>query len=625
MNIKRKKFNYKRVPRKNTEEQEKINIDRNSLCFLPLGGSGEFGLNMNLYHCNGKWIIVDLGITFDKVPGSDIMVPDISFIKSLDPQDVLGLIITHGHEDHIGAIPYLIDDLNIPVYATPFTSSLINNKLKEANSKGVLKTVDMGSTLNLGPFDIKWINVTHSIPESAMIYIKTPLGNIMHTGDWKFEDNPVIGIPTDYKSMESAAKDGILAAVCDSTNAMVDEETVTEKEVQNTIDQALSEAKSKDSRIVIGCFSSNVARVDSCARLAKKYGRSVVLVGRSIHRIKDAALKHGYFKDLPDFLTEDEGSRIDKSRVMFICTGSQGEMNSGLKRLSENNHPRIKVNKGDTVLISARTIIGKEKEVSQMLNNFAKIDVNIIKYTDSTPVHASGHPMQSDLVKFYKMLKPKISVPVHGEICHQKAHAKLVSNLNIKPFIVSNGDILVLSGKSVGVSQKMISSRMVVDGKALVPEFGSTIRQRYLLEDGCIFVTIFIDNKDYIRTSLSFYGICEKNDTLKDSIKETLKKDIIAMDSNDRKVYKVLTEKVKQSVHHAMFESRGKDPVVLVHLVTSNIPRKKKDSERENGSKEVVKNTVDIDSISLNKSLSSSETQSPERTIDENVDFMEGF
>ncbi|QEK37931.1 ribonuclease J [Candidatus Cytomitobacter indipagum] len=546
-----------------SKENTSFDIDNNSLCFVPLGGSGEFGLNLNLYHCNGKWILVDLGMSFEDLPGSNIILPDISFIKTLNHEDILGLVITHGHEDHIGAIPHLIKELNIPIFANPFTSSLIKKKLVDHGVKATLNTVEMGKEFSLDPFKVKLINVTHSIPESAMVYIKTPLGNIMHTGDWKLDETPVVGDKTDYKSLESAAKDGILVAVSDSTNAMIDTETVSEEAVKKSIEKII--AQLDKNRIAMACFASNVSRIDSCARLAQKYGRKVALVGRSIHKIKESAYEHGYFNNLPDFLTEEEGYRMHKDKILFICTGSQGEPNSGLKRLSENDHAKIKLDKDDTVIIASKTIIGREKEVSEMLNNFAKNNVTVITYSDENPIHASGHPVRDDLKKMYKILKPKFLVPVHGERLQQNAHAALGEGMGIKSAVVKNGDVLRIDLGGMRIIHNFHVSKSVLDGKGIVPYNGQTMSERYWLENGCVFVSVLIGSKGYFKLITTFSGICEQFDPLKENIKESIRKVIAGLDQEDRKVQKKLAGTIRKAIKYTMFDLRGKDPAVFVH------------------------------------------------------------
>ncbi len=396
-----------------------------------------------------------------------------------------------------------------------------------------------------------------------MVYIKTPLGNIMHTGDWKFDKTPVTGDPTDYKSLESAANDGILATVCDSTNAMTNAETVSEEAVKESISKILSTIKGN--RIVIGCFSSNVSRIDSCARLAQKHGRKVALVGRSIHKIKEAAFEHGYFANLPEFLTEEEGSKADKDKVLFICTGSQGEPNSGLQRMSEHDHPRIKLDPNDTVLVAAKTIIGREKEVSKMLNSFARNNIKVITYSEESPIHASGHPGRGDLKELYKLLKPRFTIPVHGERLQQNAHAELAEELGVKASVIKNGDILHIDNSKMKVVSSIPVSKSVLDGKAIVPYDGKTISERLWLENGCIFVSILIGGKGYFRLITTFSGICEQDDILRDKVKEKIRAAIIALSTEDRKIQKKLSSVIRKAIKYTMFELRGKDSAIFIH------------------------------------------------------------
>jgi len=526
-------------------------------------------MNLNLYHYKGKWLIVDVGLTFENLPGANVAMPKIDLIQSIDPEDIVGVLLTHGHEDHIGALPYLYKFLNKPLYSTPFTSALIKRKMDDHGVNAEIEEVPLGEVRHFGPFVVQWVSVTHSIPDNAMLYIKTECGNIVHTGDWKFDANPRVGEVTAMKRLEEIGKEGVLAVVGDSTNAMNAGKVPSEQDVFDALDKVF--ARKTKGRIVIVCFSSNVARIDTCARLARKYGRKVALVGRALQRIKEVSYELGYLKDLPTFVSEDEVRKIDRDKMLLICTGSQGELNSGMRRLSEGVHPRVSLDKGDSVLISARAIPGKEQDINDMLDHLARRGINAVT-ADSVDeiLHVSGHPSQEDLKELYTILNPKMIIPVHGSVRHILAHAEVARKLGFKSEVLENGNIMYLGPQKMNVLKDKIDvGQLVLDGTVLIPRDGRTILERTWLESGCIFISIVVDRFGNFKIVTTFSGVCEASDIFKNDVREGLRQCLLKMSTQDKHNQKTLVSTVKKCCRDLCFSKRNKDPSILVHSIIS--------------------------------------------------------
>lgn len=470
------------------------------LVFLPLGGTGEIGMNLNLYGFGPenarKWIMVDLGVTFadSSTPGIDVIMPDPVFIEERR-EDLLGIVLTHGHEDHIGAVAHLWPQLRCDVYATPFTAELVKAKLIEAGLEDEvpLKIIQLGGRFELGPFDIELVTLTHSIPEPNALAIRTPLGLVMHTGDWKIDPDPVLGDDIDIERLSEIGNEGVRAIVCDSTNVFTPGVSGSEADVGKGLTEIIGELKGK---VAVTTFASNVARLESVIRAAEACERHVVLVGRSMHRVVGAARETGYLKNIPPFVPEDEAGYLPADNVLYLCTGSQGEPRAALSRIASDSHQHVTLGKGDTVIFSSRMIPGNDVEIFALQNTLAERGVRVITEKDHF-VHVSGHPCRDELARMYQLIKPEVSVPVHGEARHLLEHAELARELQVPQAVVlRNGLMLRLAPGAAEVIDEAPSGRLFLDGDVLIPEGDPAVQERRRLAfAGTVFVTLVLDGK----------------------------------------------------------------------------------------------------------------------------------
>ncbi len=450
---------------------------KNELLFCGLGGSGEIGMNVNLYGCQGKWVMVDLGITFadPQYPGVDVILPDLSFIEDrID--DLLGIVITHGHEDHIGSLPYLAEDLGVPIYATPFTMGLIRGKLEEEGiaNRVKLKMIPMGGNFQLGPFGFTFVEMSHSIPEANALLIDTPYGRVFHTGDWKLDKNPVIGNPTTPDGFMAIGDKGIDVLVCDSTNIFNTTASGSESTVRKGLFEEVSKAKG---RVMITSFASNAARLHTFGEVAKETGRKLCVTGRSLDRIIKVARATGYLKDFPDTISPDEAMRLPKNKVLIIATGGQGEERAALARVANGQHT-ITLEADDTVIFSSKQIPGNEVQIGRIQNTLAAKGIRMITERQAH-VHVSGHPGQPELAQMYDWLRPEVLVPTHGEMRHMMEHARFGLEQGIPRAIVqSNGDIIRLAPKGPAKIGNATVGRLVLDGDVILPADGATLSER---------------------------------------------------------------------------------------------------------------------------------------------------
>ncbi|HER26130.1 MAG TPA: ribonuclease J, partial [Rhodospirillales bacterium] len=420
--------------------------DQDELLFVPLGGAGEIGMNLNLYGYGPKdrqrWMMIDLGITFGNgtLPGVDVIMPDPTFIEQrLDQLE--GLVLTHAHEDHLGAVAHLWPRLKCPVYATPFTARILGHKLREAGleQRVPVTVVPLKGSFSVGPFDLELITLTHSIPEPNGIVIRTPLGTVLHTGDWKFDPNPVVGEVTDEAALNALGDEGTLAIVCDSTNVFTEGTSGSEGDLLDSLSQLIG---SLSGRIVVTCFASNVARLETIAAAAAANDRDVVLAGRSLWRFQEAGREHGCLANTAAFLEEEAAGYLPREKTLIICTGSQGEPRAALSRIASGGHPRITLDPGDTVIFSSRQIPGNETSISSVQNQLVRGGINIMTEKDHF-VHVSGHPARQELIRMYQHVKPKISIPVHGELRHMSEHARLATDCQVGATLVGeNGSLM---------------------------------------------------------------------------------------------------------------------------------------------------------------------------------------
>ncbi|HJM78510.1 MAG TPA: ribonuclease J [Candidatus Pelagibacter bacterium] len=549
---------------------------KEELIFCPLGGSGEIGMNMNLFAYgkleNQKWIIVDIGVTFadDSIPGIDLIYPDPGFIID-KKDDLLGIVLTHAHEDHIGAIAHIWPKLKCKMYATPFTSVLISEKFKEKkiDITGYLKIVDLNSTLNLDPFKIEFVTLTHSILEPNGLKIETPVGNILHTGDWKCDPDPLIGENINSKRLKEIGKEGVIAMICDSTNVFSAGRAGSELDVRKNM---LKVMERLNKRVIVTSFASNVARMESVFYCAKKVGRQIVLVGRSMHRIYKAAKQCGYLNNVIEPLDARDAKNISRNKIVYLCTGSQGEPMGAMNRISNYTHPDVFIEKGDAVIFSSKIIPGNEKKLYKLHNQLVKEGIEVIS-EETDYIHVSGHPNREDLRDMYNWIKPKSVIPVHGEHRHMLEHINFAKEMQVPyPIKVENGDIVRLyPGKKPEVYDKAPNGKIYVDGSISVEEDSQSIKERKnVAANGFIEATILITPKGNIhnRPLLTFRGlpIYEKEEFqigLEDEIEKTVK----AFSLNNKKQETNLIDALKSTCRKFTKQKTGKRPLANINLV----------------------------------------------------------
>src|SRR3954464_14998306 len=472
------------------------------LLFLALGGSGEIGMNVNLYGCRGKWVMVDLGLTFADpfYPGVDLILPDLAFIEERR-EDLLAIVLTHGHEDHIGAIPYLAQDLGVPLYATPFTAGLIAGKLEEEGLLGKLElnTVELGGDFRLGPFGFRYIPLAHSIPEGNALLIDTPYGRIFHTGDWKLDDSPQLGDPSTEAELRAIGDAGVLALVCDSTNVFQEAPSGSELGVRQGLDEVIQDA---DCRVLVTTFASNAARLKTLGHVAQDTGRKVCVAGRSLDRILRVAKSVGYLTDFPPTIDFDTAMRLPRRDVMIIATGGQGEMRAALARIAFGQH-KISLDKDDLVVFSSKQIPGNEIAIGRIQNELAAKGVCMI--TDrQAPVHVSGHPGRPELASMYEWIRPEMIVPVHGEMRHMMEQARFAKARGIPHGIVQkNGDLIRLAPDGPEKIGEERVGRLILDGDVILPANGPTMNERRRAAMfGSIAVAVALDGEDRLRSGV---------------------------------------------------------------------------------------------------------------------------
>ena len=536
------------------------------LVFLPLGGSGEIGMNFNAYGFgpadDRQWIIVDCGVLFGRegsAPGVDMLMPDVRFLAE-QRENILGIIATHAHEDHIGAIAPLWPSLRCPIYATPFTARLITGKLEEADlgSKVKVKEVPVGGTLTLGPFSIDFISITHSILEPNLLAIRTPLGVVAHTGDWKIDPDPMLGETTDSAALESLGNEGVLALVCDSTNALVPGSSGSEAQVRESMTALIGTLKG---RIAVTGFASNVARLDTVAKAAKAHGRRIALVGRSMQKMVSAARETGYLKDFPQVLDETEVADMPAHKVLYLCTGSQGEPRAALARIAADNHPNVQLSQGDTVIFSSRVIPGNELAIGEMQNSLAARGINLLTAEDHF-VHVSGHPCRDELAQMYRWIRPKLALPVHGEMRHQVAHARLAKELQVPQAIVpENGQMFRLAPGRPELIDEVPAGRIHMDGRVLVAEGEGLAKDRRAMAfAGLLVVTLVVDHKGRVVSDPLVMG-----EGMPDAVEEAVLKAVEGtIARNKGSGPDNLAENIRRAARRAAHDAWGKKPITRV-------------------------------------------------------------
>ena len=540
------------------------------LIFVPLGGAGEIGMNLNLYgygtEARRQFIMVDLGVMFgdDDTPGIEVIMPDPSFIEERRHQ-LLAIVLTHAHEDHIGAVAHLWPRLRVPVYATPFTAALVRGKLEEQGllDDVPLKVVPLGGELQIGPFALEFIDITHSIPEPNCIAIRTPLGTVLHTGDWKIDPQPVVGRKTDVGALRKLGDEGVLAAVCDSTNVFVPGRSGSEAEVASRLEAVIAMCKG---RVAVTAFASNVARLQSIIRAGAKLGRHVALVGRSMHKITNAAIETGYLKDLPPFIDEESASDLPPGKVLYVCTGSQGEPRAALARIAAGEHPNVTLGPGDAVVFSSRVIPGNEKAIHTLQNDLSERGVEVISAEDHD-VHVSGHPARDELADMYSWLRPQIAVPVHGERRHLSEHVRLAKSLQIpEALLAPNGSIVRLAPGPATIIDEAPHGRLMLDGGIVTERNDPTLKERRSISfAGHIAVTVVLDERGrvlldpvVIAAGVPASAIESARDAATDAVDRLSGRRL----EDDR----VVIEEVRRAVRRAVQDTWGKRSMVQVEV-----------------------------------------------------------
>ena len=561
---------------KKTQVKTSMNLSSsdNRIYFGALGGMGDrIGCNLYLYGTRGQWIIVDMGIGFpsERMAGAEYVIPDASFLKAIKSR-ILGILLTHSHEDHYGAIPYLWEEVKCPIYGTPFALKMVENKLSETPlfGKVPLRQIDKnGARFNIGPFDIEYFHFTHSIPQSNGIIIRTEQGTLVHTGDWKLDPTPLIDKTSDLQTLKAVAKEGCLAVLSDSTNALNLNHSRSEEEVRDELAKVVKSIKK--GKIVITCFSTNVVRMESIYKAAKQTGRRLVVLGRSMESNIDIAKSEGYLKDF-DYISAEDASKYDNEKVLFLCTGTQGEPRSVLSRVADGTYVGLKLHEGDTVIFSSKMIPGNEEAILNVQNNLAKYGVNIITNMDNPKIHASGHGSKPELEQLYNLLKPQIAIPIHGEPIHTFRNYKIAQECKIpNAMIVENGQFVAIEdGKAPQIVEIVPTNEIIIDGTRQISAANDVFSARRKINyNGAVFVSVIMNKGGLVgKPEISSLGVFETDATgiikssiineIKSSIKNLSKKEL----QNDAGLREIITASTRRVIRDAM----DKKPPVSVHI-----------------------------------------------------------
>ncbi|MEZ5891800.1 MAG: ribonuclease J [Parvularculaceae bacterium] len=548
-------------------------MSRKELVFLPLGGSGEIGMNMNLYGfgsaANRQWIMIDCGVMFGDLatPGIELICPDPSYI--LEEKEALhGLLLTHGHEDHIGAVALLAPKLGCPVYATPFTAALVSRKLEELGETGVeLNIINMNARFRLGPFDIEYVTLTHSIPEPSGVVLRTELGTVLHTGDWKIDASPTLGPLTDVAAIKKLGDDGLLAMVCDSTNVLSSGESGSEQGVKESLTKLIAE---QEGRVAVTTFASNVSRVVSICEAAAAAGRSVCLLGRSMLRIVDAAREVDLLPKNLTFVEPQDAGHLPREHVLYLCTGSQGEPRAALARIARNDHRDLTLAAGDTVIFSSKIIPGNDRDIYTLQNDLVDLGVKIITEKDEF-VHVSGHPCREELRAMYEWARPDIAIPVHGEARHLEEHAEYALALGARAtFAPRNGDLIRIAPGGPERIDEVPSGRMYLDGDVLLPDGAAAMRERRKLGyAGLIAVSVALNAKGELADDVAVegVGVVTGEDDDMAGLAEDIEDAVAGLPKSKRKDDEEVSLAVKRAARAFFDDVWGKRPVIVTQIL----------------------------------------------------------
>ncbi len=537
--------------------------------FIPLGGTGEIGMNLNVYRCDGKLLAVDCGIGFagPEEPEVEVLCADPAWLAERSKR-LVGLVITHAHEDHVGAVAHLWPSLKCPIYAGPFVSSVLRRKLGEAGILDQVKlvTVPLGGRFRLPPFDCEFLHVAHSVPEAQALAIRTRHGTVLHTGDWKLDPNPLLGPPTDEAAFARLGEEGVLAMVCDSTNALVEGHSGSEAEVGRNLAAII---KGLRGRIAVTCFATNVARVESITRAAMAAGRQVALFGRSLRNAEASARECGYLKGIPDYLSEDDADDVPDDKLLIICTGSQGEPRSALSKIAADTHPRIALGEGDTVIFSSRMIPGNERGILRLQDELSRLGCRVMT-ADDHMVHVSGHPARDELKRLYALVKPRFAVPVHGEWRHLTEHAALAETLQVQPITVEDGDVLRLAPGKPQVVDDVSTGRLAIDEGRLLPLSGGLLSQRKrMLFNGVVMASLAVDGNGRVlgRPQVSAPGLFEAEGLEPGQLADEAVRAVTELPHMMKREDDPVREAVRIALRRAVGRRLKKRPTVEVHLL----------------------------------------------------------
>jgi ribonuclease J len=544
-----------------------MNVASGDLAFIPLGGTGEIGMNLNVYRCDGELLAVDCGLGFGgaDTPEAEVMVPDPAWLAERRGQ-LKGLVITHAHEDHLGAVAALWPLLRCPIWAGPFVSAVLRRKLGEAGllHDVTLHTLPLGARFRVGAFDCEFLRVTHSVPEAQALVLRTPHGTVLHTGDWKLDANPLIGEPTDEAAFAKLGEEGVLALVCDSTNAMVEGHSGSEAEVRRNLAALIKPMKG---RVAVTCFATNLARVESIALAARAAGRVVALFGRSLRNAEAAARECGYLRAVPPFLTEEQASDISDDRLLIICTGSQGEPRSALARIAADTHAQISLGEGDTVIYSSRMIPGNERAILRIQDDLARAGCRVMT-ADDHMVHVSGHPARDELKRLYQLVKPRYAVPTHGEWRHMEAHADLAEKLGAEAITLADGDVLQLAPGEPEIVGEVPVGRLAVDGERLLPLDGEILAARKrMLQNGVVVASLAVDQSGRVLGSpqISAPGLLDPAEP--SDLPADLARSLADLPAPIRREDGPLREAARAALRKAVSRRLRKRPSVEIHLL----------------------------------------------------------